>query len=205
MDKFKVCENVWIGSHNSLSYMRPRQWWLRPLAWTARCQSMDLIQQWNAGVRFFDIRAKYRDGCWISGHGMMDYNVEITYAIGWLEWTANDQDEKCVVRVMLEDSGGVHSDTAFANLVYEWQCMFPHITFVGGYRKNPFEVIAKVESVPELHCYQFFQDYGAKTWWQKLKGLRFPWPRYWAKKKNAGYWQGVNGEVYTIMDFVEIR
>ena len=47
-----------IGSHNSLSYLPLKHWWQKPLRIFARCQSMTLQEQYDEGVRLFDIRKK---------------------------------------------------------------------------------------------------------------------------------------------------
>ena len=56
-----------LASHNSLTYYKP-QWYLRPLAWIGRCQSKTIQEQYELGVRYFDIRIKYDDYTAISGH-----------------------------------------------------------------------------------------------------------------------------------------
>lgn len=192
-----------IGSHNSLSYNRPRQWWLHPFAWVGRCQSLTIPEQWNLGVRYFDIRVRFKGIKIISGHGLIDYDVNVIEWLGYLNRRANSEKEKCVVRIMLETKGK-KDDARFKCYVKVWKVFYSNLIFVGGLRKEPFEVIAGVDSVQEEHCYQLFQDYSAKTWWQKLKGLKFPYPRYWAKRKKNEYRQSAKDGVYTILDFVEI-
>lgn len=69
-----------IGSHNSMSYLPLKHWWQKPLRIFARCQSMTLQEQYDAGVRLFDIRVRYSksDGRMIFCHNMViyDYSVE---------------------------------------------------------------------------------------------------------------------------------
>lgn len=194
---------MWLGSHNSLSYLKPRQWWLRPFAWVGRCQSLTIPEQWNHGVRYFDIRIRFKVDKVISGHGLIDYDVNMWDWLEYLNKRAESEKVKCVVRLMLETKGR-NDDARFKCYVKVWKSFYPNLIFVGGLRKEPFEVIAEVDSVPEKHCYQLFQDYSAKTLWQKLKGIKFPYPRYWAKRKNNEYRQNAKDGVYTILDFVEI-
>ncbi len=191
-----------LGSHNSLSYMKPRQWWLRPFAWVGKCQGLTIPEQWNQGVRYFDIRIRFKGEQIISGHGLIDYNVNVIEWLGYLNRRAEMENQQCVVRLMLETKG-TKDDVRFKNYLKFWKVLYPNICFVGGLRKDPFEAIAEVDSVPEKHAYKLFQDYGAKTWWEKLKGLKFPCPRYWAKRDNAGYRGAASENEYTILDFVE--
>lgn len=51
-----------IGSHNSWSYLRPRKWWMRLIAFAARCQRVDIRTQYlKYGVRCFDLRIRFDD------------------------------------------------------------------------------------------------------------------------------------------------
>jgi len=43
------------ASHNTMTYLPVRQWWLRPFAFMARCQSKDIKDQCRI-TGFFDIR-----------------------------------------------------------------------------------------------------------------------------------------------------
>lgn len=191
-----------LGSHNSLSYLKPRQWWLRPLSWTAKCQDLDISRQWDVGVRYFDVRVRFRGNTAISAHGIFDYEIPLRSVFSLLDSRARD--EECVVRLMLEKKGN-SEDLFFRSFVEIVKRKYPNLIFVGGLRKDPFEEIATVHHVPERHCYQLFQDYEAKTLWQKLKGLKFPFPWYYAKKNNRKYREGMTDSCYTILDFVELN
>lgn len=194
-------EKTLIGSHNSLSFLPPRQFWLRPFAWIAKCQSLDVAGQWATGVRYFDIRIRFRDNRIISGHGLIDYDIPVNEVLKWID--NRSKTEQCVVRLMLEKKGRQDDDLflSFVNIVRE---VHSHILFTGGLRKDPFETIAQLENVREKHCYALFQDYSAQTLLQKIKGFKFPWPWYWAKKNNSGYKESADAFSYTILDFVEL-
>lgn len=62
-----------LGSHNSWSFLPPRKWWQRTLAFTARCQRLNIPQQYNAGVRCFDLRLRRINGDWHVVHNSFDY------------------------------------------------------------------------------------------------------------------------------------
>lgn len=48
-----------LGSHNSLSYLPLKHWWqFYTIPW-ARCQTLTLEEQYNKGVRVFDIRLRF--------------------------------------------------------------------------------------------------------------------------------------------------
>ncbi|MGN0144129.1 MAG: hypothetical protein ACI398_04050 [Clostridium sp.] len=50
---------VIIGSHNSLSYLKPKHWYQWIFYPWARCQSKTLKEQYDSGVRYFDIRVRF--------------------------------------------------------------------------------------------------------------------------------------------------
>ena len=52
-----------LGSHNSLSYLPIKHWWQRFTAPWARCQKLSLREQYDAGVRLFDIRVRFDKEC----------------------------------------------------------------------------------------------------------------------------------------------
>ena len=193
-----------IGSHNSLSYIKPRQWWLRLFAWVGKCQKLTISEQWDYGVQYFDMRIRFRGDKIISGHGAIDYDVNVEDFIETLNSRSGQEKKESRIRLMLEESGTQY-DEQFILFVEKCKHKYTNLTFVGGLRKSPFEVIAEVDSVPERHCYKLFQDYNAKNLWQKIKGLRLPWPWYWAKKDNKKYREGLNSSRYVIMDFVELK
>ncbi len=63
-----------IASHNTLTYMRPIQWWARLLTWSARCQKKSFTQQLAEDIRLIDIRVRHvaKDG-WYVSHGLTRY------------------------------------------------------------------------------------------------------------------------------------
>lgn len=65
-----------IGTHNSMSYLRPAKWWMRPLKIWAQCQSIDFRAQLYYGVRYFDLRIRFKPdtGMPYFCHGLMEYD-----------------------------------------------------------------------------------------------------------------------------------
>ena len=64
-----------LGSHNSWSYLPPRRWWMRPIAFMAKCQRVDIRTQYERyGVRCFDLRVRFNKyGLGIVAHGIVEY------------------------------------------------------------------------------------------------------------------------------------
>lgn len=62
-----------LGSHNSISYLHPRNFLgyiTRP--WN-KCQNKTLEEQWNSGVRYFDIRVDWINESWHYVHNKIDF------------------------------------------------------------------------------------------------------------------------------------
>lgn len=67
-----------IASHNSWTFLRPKKWWMRLIAFTARCQRTDIIQQYyKHNVRCFDLRVRFdKNGNLILAHGIIEYDAD---------------------------------------------------------------------------------------------------------------------------------
>lgn len=63
-----------IGSHNSMSYL-PIRGWRKILTPWARCQSISLQQQYELGVRYFDIRIRKIGSDWHFVHNNTDLGL----------------------------------------------------------------------------------------------------------------------------------
>lgn len=64
-----------LGSHNSWSFLPPRKWWQKALAFTARCQRLNIQQQYEAGVRCFDLRLRDINCHMHVVHNSFDYGI----------------------------------------------------------------------------------------------------------------------------------
>ena len=51
-----------LGSHNAWSYLPARKWWMKMLAFTAKCQKYDIQTQYEKyNSRCFDLRLTFDD------------------------------------------------------------------------------------------------------------------------------------------------
>ena len=92
-----------LGSHNSLSYLPCKRWWMYLINWIAKCQSKTLSEQFHDGVRHFDIRLKWDDKeGWVIAHGLIEYKGNIRRVLETLDSLADYYDEKLYVRFLLE-------------------------------------------------------------------------------------------------------
>lgn len=180
-----------LGTHNSLSYCKP-QWYFRLFNFIGKCQDLNIYEQYEAGVRYYDIRVKFKKDKIVSGHGLLTYNINVEDVLDFL----NDQ-ATCNVRIVLETNlfSSKKDESKLLDTMEKWLNKYTAITFTGCYKKKPWTRLIEMEEIPYKDCFEFY----------KGKNLKFPYPRYYAKKKNKGYWKQVNDKYYSIMDFINIK
>lgn len=87
-----------LGSHNSLSYL-PTKGWRKILTPWVRCQSLTIEEQYEKGVRYFDLRVKIVDGkgwCFCHNNAIFSTVMEHKEIIDFLS------EKKANVRIMLD-------------------------------------------------------------------------------------------------------
>lgn len=90
-----------IGSHNSLSYLPPKNLWGKITKLWGKCQDKTLVEQHNAGVRYFDICLNLYinsndDYEWHFVHNKVDYGKVSNDVWNWLG------NYKCPVRIIFD-------------------------------------------------------------------------------------------------------
>lgn len=88
-----------IGSHNSWSYLSPKKWWMKPFIFMAKCQDLSIIEQYNLGVRCFDLRVKFP---FTVSHGFMDYKITWNQLMSDLKWLDRNSRGDIYIRVLHE-------------------------------------------------------------------------------------------------------
>ena len=157
-----------LGSHNTMSYLRPKTWWGRLFRFVARCQSKTLAEQWEAGVRYFDLRVGY-DSSWNAEfrHGAMAYSFtksnrsngrtksdsaecggfdDVEDVLQWLDEMAQSSGERVWVRLLLEkcgvrsaEWGAKNSEEMFKLDCERWERKYPNLLFHCGRRKSDWK------------------------------------------------------------------
>lgn len=153
-----------LGSHNTMSYLRPRRWWMRAVAWVARCQRADYREQWRKGVRLFDLRIGYgSDGVARFRHGLVEYKgADVEEVLRFVAVNGGG-----VVRLILEESVNDNSEwqeECFREDCRAWAKRYPTIRWMGGRRKRDW---AKVVDLAEPTLTQWCGSM-QKPWWGKV-------------------------------------
>lgn len=202
-----------IGSHDTMTYLPVKQWYFKPLKWTAKCQSKTLSQQfYDHGVRLFDFRVRFdKNGNPIMAHGPIVFKGCISNYMYDLNNMAAGLNELVYVRVLLESNSEMkdqeHQEALFKQFCDDIQAYYKHLTFFGGRRKYDWKIVYKFpQDVTLDDKYSSVTNIfgGSKdSWVAKLDDL---WPWLYAKlrnKKNIANHKDEDGILF--IDFVNIK
>lgn len=148
-----------LASHNSWSYFTPINILGKLISFSGKCQSKTIKEQYELGVRYFDLRIKFKDGYPIVVHNKIEYCKCYTL-IETLRFLDNYED--VYVRVILDirskssiTNEDIMNFKEFCNFI---EIQYPHIKFVCGeciatktieykFKHNDIPVIEKYSSV----------------------------------------------------------
>lgn len=147
-----------LGTHNSMSYLPPKKWYLYPFRFMAKCQSVDIAEQYKLGARMFDLRIRYdKNGVPEFRHGSMAFKGNVEDILKYL----NSRKARCYIRLLLEVKNTkdlVRQELLFLDDCKRWEATYKGLTFFCGRRKfdwkqlykfkaDDIEVIQKVSSM----------------------------------------------------------
>lgn len=195
-----------IGSHNSWSFKKVKQWWLRPFTWVARCQKHNLQLQYMDGARCFDLRLRYNEEkkIWETAHGLATF-------VGGEDWKEDLKEMNVFLsnknpvccRVLLEDTifnQSIAQDYAFYDVCKWLEETFPNIKFFGGWptrrrwRQNIYNFQHKEPTLYDMYSSSCLANAKNKIW---------PW--LYARKHNHENIERGTSLDYLFIDFVNIK
>lgn len=197
-----------LGTHNSLTYAKPTTWLGKLLNKTAQCQELSIIEQYNYGVRYFDIRINRNTP--YNRHGLVTYDVKVEEALRILNDMSTQVDP---IYVSLNYENGLFEPKskyeqwfkeAYSSIVSNYR----NLVFTGGYAKHPWR---RVIDVPRISILEMHWEFGnfkyGKTTKDKIRALlqsiiHFN-PRYWAEKNNSTYRKWYE-DTNLMLDFVNV-
>lgn len=204
-----------IVAHNTMSYRPPKQWWLRPIKFIAKCQKCDyktLHEKYN--VNSFDLRIFYDKQHNIEfRHGIFRYKGDDIYDI--LDY-CNKQN--MYVRFLFEYRWSTEKRDdleelkhKFRQLCFEVQNGYQHITFYGGYITETNEILYDFgTNIQEIGFYSsvtsFFENCNSTF----LKKIDDWWPWLYARLHNRKNMKENkikydNENIHISYDFVDIQ
>ena len=192
-----------LASHNTFTYLKVRQWWLRPFAFTARCQRKDIWEQLIYGARMFDLRVRFRDGKPVIAHGLMEYKMKREE----LSRILNELNESTSIhmRVTLENNNpDMVQREGFYFFCLHLHRDYPNIKFFGGTDRKDWEspIYNFGQSFKIDHEYSSATSRFSKgpRWLRFIDDL---YPIGYAKRYNQrNKWK--EGQEWIMVDFVDI-
>lgn len=191
-----------LASHNTMSYLTPLKWYMRPIVFTAQCQSKTIQEQYEKyGVRLFDLRFRFnKKGQVHFAHGVMEYKGDIE---GTLKYLNNIGD--IPVRVMLENKPG-DKDKEFKAWCEYLENTYSNIKFFCGRNKWNWEQLYKFKN-PEPSMTDKYSSCNTNEPGKPQTGTIVDdlCPIWYAKKNNKKNRALGTEKDYLMIDFVEIE
>lgn len=187
-----------IGTHNSMTYLRPQKWYGWLMIPFARCQRKTIEQQWYDGARCFDLRIRFtKQGKPYFAHGL----YECTHEAGPFDVLKLlcklilRYNQPGFVRLILEDPDKQnHNVFYFKQFCDVSRQYYKAIRFFGGNRKGDWAQIVEFDYKPNLTQYVGSMMEDAR-WYEKFMPFAYAWRR---NKKNK---QNPKGDI-AIYDFI---
>lgn len=161
-----------LGSHNSLTYLPPKHWYMYPFLYMARCQTKDIETQYNLGARYFDFRIRFDDeGKLVIAHGSLVFKGDkdtVLDALTFLNERAVMENQTIYVRFLYElnrvdkSPRAPYNEQDFMKFVMECQDTFTHLTFQRSHRKYDWKPL--VPGTIGKHTPNTLDLYSSMTW-----------------------------------------
>lgn len=134
LKKIVTEKKVWVGTHNSMSYLPVKQWWKKPFRIFAKCQELS-IQEQIEKYDVIDLRVCVGEKLsWEFAHGFVDFKE---FDIHHILHLCNISDKPKIVRLILEKITKDRFEDCddFITLCKYCEKTYPNVIFIGGNRK----------------------------------------------------------------------
>ena len=170
--------------------------WL--LRFTAKCQRLSIKEQYELGVRCFDLRVKWIGGKMVVAHGIIQYDIDAQQVMDDLVWMNEKGD--CFVR-MIHEIRTKHENTPTAKTYFRNFCMtvenmLPRICFWNG--RNLYDHSKDYEFNCEPTCEELYASV------RKPKLIDDWWPWWYAWLNNKRIKEAGTTKDILMIDFVDI-
>ena len=100
-----------LGSHNSWTYLPLKKWYLKPFRFISKCQDLSIIEQYNLGVRCFDLRIRFNK------------NLELEVCHGIFKYSINEELLKCDLDVrIIHEARNKKQYTSYSVIEFKRYC-----------------------------------------------------------------------------------
>jgi hypothetical protein len=183
-----------LASHNSWSFNKPAKWYMKPFQFIAKCQSKNIKEQYNAGVRLFDLRVRF-----VKKHPYLYHGTMCFGRLNYDDLEYLDKLKDVTVRVMLEFNSEPKDIkdqiSMFRDFVINLTATFCSTKFVGGRVKYSWETV--VSNLYDIEPDIDNQYSSAKG--NKIDNL---YPKAWADKNNTKVLAAGTTKPWLMMDFI---
>lgn len=197
-------QNYKLASHNTMSYLTPKKWYFRPIAFTARCQSKNIFEQYEKyGARLFDLRFKFdKKGNVNFAHGAVVYKSNMDFIKEVLSFL---NEKEVPVRVVYENNAG-EFEQEFYDLCKWIEETYPKAKWFAGRNKCTQKRIYKFKT-PDANKEDKYSSYNVNEPGKKQTGTIIDdlWPWIYAKLNNRKNRLVGTKKEYLMIDFVEIN
>lgn len=187
------------GSHNSMTFLHPKNWIYRLVTPFWRCQNKDLRQQFDAGCRCFDFRVRLNPKTRQPefAHGIVALKSEYVYDVlyDFAEYVTANR-EIVYFRLVLEDTKSQEYNVEWFKSIceyVEWLNIKYIIGFQGN-RKGDWAQLYDFGYKPDLRQYVGSMAENAR-WYEKIM------PKAYARRMNKINFKKEGGDI-AIYDFV---
>lgn len=135
-----------IGTHNSMSYLPPKKWYMYPFRFIAKCQSKSIEEQCKLGARMFDLRIRFdKNGIPEFRHGSMAFKGSVEDTLEYL----NSRGKRYYVRLLLEVRNTKdleRQEHLFIDSCIQWEQKYKRLIFFNGRRKFDWKQVYKFKA-----------------------------------------------------------
>lgn len=184
-----------IGTHNSMSYLPPKKWYLYPFRFMAKCQSKSIEEQYKLGARMFDIRVSFDGLIPEFRHGSMAFKGDVSDILNQL----NNMGEPVYIRFILEvnklTKGRDIKERLFIFLCGECESTFTNLRFFCGRRKYDWKQLYKFK----------LDDIDVVQKVSSMEGTKIDdlWPWLYARLFNRKSLRNHKADKWLLIDFIE--
>ena len=199
-----------LASHNTFTYLTPRKWWMRLLAFTARCQRVSFNEQFEKGAQMFDLRVRFDEyGHLVICHGLIEYDdscFDFGFALPFLNSKAREEGIIYYCRVVLESKHPDHfQKERFRKYCEFLPSAFPCIRFYGGNDRSDwscqhpiYDFGTPMPDIDEKHA-------STTALFPRFPRLDDLWPWLYARLFNHRNIKKGTTHDWLMIDFVDIR
>lgn len=184
-----------LGTHNSLAYGEYKHSGFDNIKGKySRCQTLTVQEQYEKGVRMFDVRVRRDDdtGKPMAAHGMIGFETDVEECLSFLNSKPN-----IFIRLMLENQNFIIEDKRTKHFSWFKNEYVPHLLrdypnlkFVRGRAKYDDEKLVDIAEEPP---YEQYVDKGGLTT-----------PKDYAEDNNHKNKNKINYDTWSLFDFIEI-